>query len=125
MLVAGRRDARSSLSKMAHIGRVTRSVTKDVPSAHIRRIHGAFVVLAYATLPSGGARFTCVVSKKTARLAKDRNRIKRRVRAIVREVLAKFDAPLLLIFNAKPPAKTASGAALREEIAGIMGRVAR
>ncbi len=87
-----------------------------------RRLSGAFLSLALGAVggrPHGG--FACVVSKKAARRAVDRNRIKRRVRAIIREsVLPKSS---VLIVYAKAGASRATMDELREEIATLLRRL--
>lgn len=86
-----------------------------------RRLSGAFLSLGVGVVSQrirGG--FACVVSKKVARKAVDRNRIKRRVRAIMREVT--LSGPLVVIVYAKPGASHATMQDLREDIMALLGR---
>lgn len=73
-----------------------------------RRINGRFFTLSYGTIPdrtrAGGA---IVVSKKVAADAVDRNRIKRRSRAVLGKVLPKIGRAMVVVFIAKKGAREA------------------
>lgn len=64
------------------------------------------------------ARFACVVSKKTAHRAHERNLIKRRCRSVVRNIELK--TTLSYIFTAKPSAKKAEFSELASDVQGLI-----
>jgi ribonuclease P protein component len=80
-------------------------------------MHGTLFSYLYGTIPgrasSGGAP---VVSTKVAKSAAVRNRIKRRVRAVLKDCLAQVKSPIVIIVVAKKPAAMAQAAAMRDEI---------
>ncbi|HUO56185.1 MAG TPA: ribonuclease P protein component [Candidatus Paceibacterota bacterium] len=71
--------------------RLTRADFKNIQSSGARRIHGRYFTLSVASLKGNNGstetRIACVVSKKTAPRAVDRNLIKRRTREAVRHLL--------------------------------------
>jgi ribonuclease P protein component len=69
----------------------------------LRKEQGKLFVLSVAKSPDNKPRFTCVVSKKIAHKAHERNLIKRRTRAAFREISP--IAPLAYVFSAKRAAK--------------------
>lgn len=75
--------------------------------------HGQLVVVK--ALPAETSRAGIVVSKKTAPLAVDRNRIKRRLRAILRKELPTLSPSCDLVVIAKAPARQADSAALADD----------
>jgi len=74
-----------------------------------RRISGRFFSISYGTLPNrgvpGGA---CVVSAKAVRNATDRNRVKRRCRALLLPLLKSVGMPIVVVCYAKKGAHTAT-----------------
>jgi ribonuclease P protein component len=81
-----------------------------------KRLHGQFFSLSVAPLPSGTPKLTCVVSKKVALRAHDRNLLKRRCREVARPHLARIHSPLALVLYAKKAAAEQSFAAIRTDI---------
>jgi len=51
--------------------------------------------------PFSEPQFTCVVSKKTAAKAADRNRLKRRCRAALQSLLDDVDSPVIVVAHPK------------------------
>ena len=64
----------------------------------------------------------CVVSKKVAARAVDRNYIQRRCRETVRPRLVHIDQPLALVFYAKRGVATASFADVKKDIEELLVR---
>ncbi len=87
---------------------------------HFRRLHGTFFSYSYGIISGrslpGAA---CVVSRKVASSAVARNRIKRRARGPLLELLKGFKAPLIIIATAKKAATEASSAEIAAEIASL------
>src|SRR5438045_3350852 len=81
-----------------------------------RRIHGALFLLSYSPLPAGPTKTSCVVSKKVALKAHDRNLLKRRCREVLRLHLTTLNRPYALVLHAKKQAHGASFAQIREDI---------
>lgn len=80
------------------------------------------VLFDVAFLPSAGAaQVACVVSKKAALRAVDRNRVRRRVRAVLVDIRGSLK-PYRLVFTAKPPAKTADFASTKADIVALVAR---
>ncbi len=87
---------------------------------HARRLHGSLFSLSVFPLPSGEAKFACVVSKKVAPKAHDRNLLKRRCRESARPVLARVHSSLALVVSAKRAAAHASFAMIRKDIEELL-----
>lgn len=86
-----------------------------------RRVHGTHFALAVSPLPEGtGPKFTCVVSKKTASKAADRNRIKRHCREAMRSVLRGRTEHRAYVLHAKAEARSASGTEITVDIERLM-----
>lgn len=89
-----------------------------------RRLGGAYMTLALGSVR--GRRcygFACVVSKKAARRAVDRNRIKRRVRAIFQEYASLIPNPLVLVVYAKPRVSKVGMDDIRKDIQTLLNRL--
>ncbi len=89
-----------------------------------RRLHGTYFSLAVsrdpgATLP----RAACIVSKKVAAHASDRNLIRRRCREALRKFLANTESPLILVFHAKREVLDASYAHIARDVENLIKRV--
>ena len=69
-----------------------------------------------ATLP----RYACVVSKKVAPKAHDRNLIKRRCREAIRPHLKEMQAPLALVLHARKEVVGTSFASIREDLDNLL-----
>ena len=96
---------------------------KIIAAARFRREHGALFTLSHGTLLGQKEivpKVACIVSKKVSTKAVDRNRIKRRCYAAVREGIKNIAKPVALIFYAKRSAKDASYADIRKDITALM-----
>jgi ribonuclease P protein component len=85
--------------------------------------HGA--LLTVKVQPADDSRAGIIVSKKAAPLATDRNRIKRRLRAILREELEKLPVNQEIVVIAKAPARQADSAALSVDLQAALTRAQR
>ena len=88
-----------------------------------RRIHGAFFTLSIAAHPEPGKRYACVVSKKVATHAVDRNLVKRRCRHALRALVIP-SRPLALVFSAKKSARDATYHEIAEDIKKLLNSAA-
>lgn len=89
-----------------------------------RAIRGDYFMLHFRTGESGSARMGVVVAKKLARLASQRNLVKRLVREHfrhVRETLPGYD----LIVRLNRPIAGVKRSQLRRDIASVLRRLAR
>ena len=94
--------------------------------AKLRRARGALFILAFGRLPgqkTAEIKASCVVSKKTASRATERNLIKRKWREAMRSNLSGIPAPCMLIFYAMRPAKDASFADIKIDVEALVARV--
>ncbi|MEK7106935.1 MAG: ribonuclease P protein component [Patescibacteria group bacterium] len=95
--------------------------------AKFRRERGELFILSFGALDgqkTAETKASCVVSKKTAARAVDRNSIKRRWREAMRECLSSAPSPCVLIFYAMRPAKGASFAEIKKDVAALVARAA-
>jgi ribonuclease P protein component len=88
-----------------------------------KRIHGRFFSLLVVPVGRGNAKCACVVSKKTAAKAVDRNSIKRRFRNILATRIVREQKPLALVFSAKRDAGGASFAELEHDIDELFSKL--
>ena len=89
-----------------------------------KRVSGSCVTLALGAVPGREARgFAVVVSKKSARKATDRNLIKRRIRAIFRELHTTLPVGMVIVAYGKPGASRANMAQLRAEVCSLFTRL--
>ena len=90
------------------------------------RLQGRLFSLSYGTLPgrtaSGAA---CVVSKKVAARAVDRNRIKRRSRAILETFARSAKPAAVVVAYAKKGAADASFEETRADLESLLARTGR
>jgi ribonuclease P protein component len=77
--------------------------------------------------PQAGAQDVCVkvglVVSKAVGNAVTRNRVKRRLRHLVREQLVALPSAGVLVVRALPESATATGAELAADLAGCLGRI--
>ncbi len=89
-----------------------------------RRLPGVFFTLALGEVPGRSlSGFACVVSKKVARKAVDRNRIKRRIRAIFQDVVPRFSNQTVLVAYVKAGAAKATMQDLRNDMDILIRRL--
>lgn len=102
--------------------RLNRTDFKLLSSRGGRRVRGVFFTLTLIPLPPGAsAKFGCVVSKKVARHAADRNRIKRCCREAVRPYISQITQSVALVFYANITSAQASFDLLSQDIATLLG----
>jgi len=82
---------------------------------------GRFFTLTVAKSSDGQPHFACIVSKKTAHRAHERNRIKRRCRAAVREISPR--EPFAFVFTAKRSALDAEYAEILTDVRSLFVKV--
>ena len=99
---------------MAKRSRVTRQDFEHIHSTSVKRYHGEFFSLVVIT--ASGTKFTCVVSKKIAARAVERNRIKRRCREAARAALGSTRHEIAFVFYAKRQAREAAFAAIKKDV---------
>ena len=76
-------------------------------------------------VPAENPRFSVVVSKKVARTAVSRNRLRRRVYAVLAEALPRMRAPLRASIYAKKGAETLSYPDIKKEILFLLSRTGK
>lgn len=81
-----------------------------------RPIHGPFAALRIRKLEGIRSQVAFITSTKVMKLAVDRNRAKRRMRSLLRELWSEIPAGLHLLFILKPEVKDIAYDALREEV---------
>jgi ribonuclease P protein component len=91
------------------------------PGAPARRARNALCALSlWYEAQARAVRFTCVVSKKTARKAVDRNRLKRRCREAVRAHVGRIHVPVTVVAYPTREALTASAAQLKDAVGTLL-----
>ena len=93
--------------------------------AKFRRERGSLFILSFGVLAGQkptDLKVACVVSKKTAARAVDRNLIKRRWREAMRQCLPSAPAPSALVFYAMRPAGNASYADIKNDVGALVAR---
>ena len=99
--------------------RLSHSDFKLVANARFRRERGKYFTLSYGTIPGTKGvypRIACVVSKKGAARAVDRNLIKRRCRDAAKSFISDIKEPLVLVFYAGRNAKSAPHAEIKKDM---------
>lgn len=71
---------------------------------------------------SEGLRWACVVSKKVAQKAVDRNKLKRRMRSVLLPLLKQVRDPQWIVLQAKRGASQASFAELKRDMHALVVR---
>ncbi len=87
-----------------------------------RRVHGTLFSLSVSPLVAGQPKTTCVVSKKVAIKAHDRNRIKRHCREAVRPLMKGVGATVALVIHARKEASGASFRSIQEDVKSLLMR---
>lgn len=87
-------------------------------------MHGKYVTVVWAPLPGLAApKAAAVVSKKVSNRAVDRNKVQRRLRDILRPLVAASRKPLAVVVRAKKEARGADMAQLRADVEPLIVRV--
>jgi len=101
----------------------TRLRRREFPKRHQRRVNGELFSLALSPVSgSSPAKFSCVVSKKIAPRAVDRNTLKRRCREVFRPLLADKKAMLVVVYP-KKSALLVSYAHFSREAKALLGKM--
>jgi ribonuclease P protein component len=101
------------------LARLTRSDFLTLKT--LKKEQGRFFILTLSKYPGNKPKFASVVSKKTAHRANVRNTIKRRLRALVREI--GLISPLAYVFTAKRSAADASFQEIRADVENLLVKV--
>lgn len=119
------RAAHAFRSRMTKNARLTRADFSAVEVSR-RRFHGTLFSLSVSALPqSRRSSFACVVSKRVAGKAVQRNLIKRRCREAVRERMYTHSTPtpLALVFRAKKTTRGATFADIARDIRMLVDKI--
>ena len=95
-------------------------------NSRFRRERGTYFALSHGSIPGpqeGCPRVACVVSKKVAARAVDRNLIKRRCRDAARRLIADIKEPLALVFYANRNAKDASYEEIEKDMSKLVQKL--
>jgi ribonuclease P protein component len=104
-------------------GEELRNLSGKPARAGGKHVHGRFFSLFIAPIRAENAKCACVVSKKTAAKAVDRNRIKRRCRNIFAKHIAGVKKPVALVFSAKRDSKSATFAELERDLDDLFSKL--
>lgn len=88
-----------------------------------RSVFGPFLTMRVRSSGEEGPRIAFITSTKVFKKAVDRNRVKRRLRAIVRELLAEVPRRIHLLFIVKPEALKAPHLELTAEIKRLLEKI--
>jgi ribonuclease P protein component len=96
----------------------------DLVYKKARPVHGAFLSVRALPRPSGatGSRGAVIVSKKVAKLATTRNRLRRRVQAVLTPRWATFGSPYDIVVSIKSDFSDLSPAELEAELSAVLRR---
>ena len=86
-------------------------------------IFGLYFTLRIMPAKNTNAKIGFITSTKVMKLSVDRNRAKRRMREIVREIYAEFPSDMFFAFILKPEVKTVPFETLREEVRRMILKV--
>jgi len=100
--------------------RPTRPEVEDIIK-NGRSVQGVFVSFKYKTIPVSKA--TIVVTKKVGKTAVLRNRIKRRLRAIISSLLLESKRPIGVVVFAKAPVIEALAKDLQSEVKNLFQKI--
>ncbi|MFA5432394.1 MAG: ribonuclease P protein component [Candidatus Paceibacterota bacterium] len=87
-----------------------------------RTLRGKGVFLRYLTNGTAQTRIGFVVSKKISKLAVERNKVKRRMRDIVRAKKDKLKEGLSIVIVSLPPIKGKTYKEIKEDIESLLGK---
>jgi len=104
--------------------RLSRADFLRLPRSKARRVHGTYFSLTiYPLLGAQGPKMACVVSKKVAARATDRNKVERRCRGVMRPQMVDIKKPCALVFLAKREVVDASYAQISRDIGALITRI--
>jgi len=109
---------------MKQTGRLKRADFAALERSGRRRVHGAFFTLSISSLNADTeTKYACIVSKKVASKAVERNRIKRLCREATRIGLSSSAQPRALVLHAKRAAKGVSSGELRRDVSVLLKKM--
>lgn len=116
-----KKGSRAALCLMARAARLTRA---DFPSraAKVRVVNDLFSVSLWEAR-NGGPKLSCVVSKKIATRAVDRNFLKRQCREIASPLVAAFKKPVAVVVYPKKAALAVSFSQRRTALVSLLGKL--
>ena len=88
-----------------------------------RPIYGPYMVLRIRKLATEHSQVAFITSTKVMKLAVDRNRAKRRMRALLREMWSEVPGGFHLLFILKPIVKDEAYALLRDEVRRMLLKI--
>lgn len=88
-----------------------------------RSVFGPFVTMRVRKSAEVGPRIAFITSTKVFKLSVDRNRVKRRLRAILRALLPEVPQNVHVLFVVKPEALNAPHLDLVAEIRRVLGKI--
>lgn len=89
-----------------------------------RSVYGSFLVMRVRTVPAGeGPKVAFITSTKVFKKAVDRNRIKRRLRALMQGLLLEIPKNIHLLFIVRQEALPASHANLTAELKRLLAKI--
>ncbi len=86
-------------------------------------VFGPFATLRIRQVPKKATQVAFITSTKVFKKAVDRNRVKRRLREVIRELWPELPAEMHLLFILKPEALKAEWPALGEEVRRMLSRI--
>lgn len=100
---------------------MTRADFDQLTGLRPKKLHGRLFSLSFARDPlAKDVKAACVISKKTAARAADRNRIRRRCREILRSGLPLLAKGTILVLYAKKDAVKASFSDMKADIEKLL-----
>ena len=111
--------------------RISRADFSSIQSLRSRRFFGVYFSLSVSALPPSPSstesvtKYSCVVSKKVAPHAADRNRVKRRCREVCRLSTIGFSTLRACIFYAKKESKGASFSEIKSDVNQLLLQATR
>jgi ribonuclease P protein component len=88
-----------------------------------RAIYGPYATLRVRELKAGETKVAFITSTKMFKKAVDRNRIKRRLREIIRQIWNELPPKTHLLFIAKPEARDADFQKIIDDIRHMLGKI--
>jgi ribonuclease P protein component len=113
----------SSSNMLEKTHRLTQKRDFDKLANKGRSVFGPFATMRVRSVTENKPKIAFITSTKVMKLAVDRNRIKRRLRAILRELLPTVPPAVHLLFVVKPEALKADYPTLKAEIERLLTKI--
>lgn len=88
-----------------------------------RSVFGPYATMRLREIPQKATKIGFITSTKAFKLAVDRNRVKRQMRHVIKELLAEIPNNIHLLFVLKPEAMKATHAQQVEEVRRLLGKI--